>query len=87
MSNELNKTNNLVEKDVSQIDGNALFNAENCQFTSMKNANQNTSINNSYALLPTDKLNSQVTRMEEMLEKTEKQYIRKMRNLGKKLNK
>lgn len=53
----------------------------------MRSAHQNASINNSYALLPTDKLNSQVTRMEEMLEKTEKQYIRKMRNLGKKLNK
>jgi len=65
-----------------------LHNTEDCQLISMRGVLQNVSFhNNTYALLPTDKLNSQVARMEEVLAKTEKQYNRKMRNLAQKLGK
>lgn len=88
LTNELNKTTYFIDKHDPQINCNVLLNIENCHLISIRGVQQNVSIyDNHYALLPTDKLNSQIARMEDALVKTEKQYNRKMRNLVKKLDK
>lgn len=54
---------------------------------SMKNINGQGTNEQSYAFQPVKKLESQISKMEDILVKTQRAYIRKIKNFGKRFNK